>query len=229
MLEAGDAFTGSGELGDHTHGEAIVAAFNVMELDVLALGPKDLAVGRDALAERLSEARFQVVSANAYDEDGRRRVTGPIAWVERGGHTIAVVGLTRVEPAAGFVVREPLAELQQVMPDVLARTNAVILLTNIAFEDAQGLARAVPEIDLIVGGLPGALPDHAVEVPGSGALAVVAEKPQPGHTGRRVGRLSVMLQPDGTFVDPDWATVSLGPEIADDPEMKRVLEGFSIQ
>jgi 2',3'-cyclic-nucleotide 2'-phosphodiesterase (5'-nucleotidase family) len=221
---------GGGELGDATRGEVIVAAMNQIAYDAMALGPNELELGADVLAQRLAEAEFPVLSANVVRAGSKELYVPPYVVIERGGHHIGVIGLTRqVDPVpAGFEVRDPVAALTAILPEVSRKAETIILLTNLDFESAQEATVLAPGVDLIVAANPRLVPDHAVLVGSSSVLAVTAEKPASRHTGRRIGRLNVTVGQDGSLNNPSWSTDSLDGSIADDSAMDAPLKKYEV-
>jgi 2',3'-cyclic-nucleotide 2'-phosphodiesterase (5'-nucleotidase family) len=228
LLDTGDALIGDGLLGDSTMGEAIIEGMNLMQYDAMALGPKELALGPVVLRERMQAASFPVLSANVLASDSDQLVAQPYVVLEIGGHKVAVIGLTRppTEDLDNFEVRSPEEALPEVVAEAVDLADTVILLTNLPFETAQELAQGVPDIDLLVAALPVLLPDRPVRLADAGALAVTADQPLPKHTGRRVGRLVAVVASDGSLTNESWASVPMGPEISDDPQMSILLEAY---
>lgn len=232
LLDTGDALVGGKRHGrttpgDLTNGEVVVAAMNAMAYDAMALGPYELSLEPEALAERLASAEFAVVSANAYRTDGRR-IVAPFVVRPVGDHRVAIVGLTRPpeDDVPGARVRDPRDELVRVLPDVLSQAGTVVVITNMEFEQASELLRDVPGLDLVVAARPFRLPDRAVPLAEPGALAVTAEWPSPGHTGRRVGRLAVTVTSDGELANQTWSTMNLDGTWTDDAAMTALLALF---
>jgi 2',3'-cyclic-nucleotide 2'-phosphodiesterase (5'-nucleotidase family) len=228
LLDTGDALVGGAELGDLTAGAAIVAGMNLMDYDAMALGPKELGLGLDTLRQRIEEASFPFVSTNAVLESSGELLAPPYAVVEVGALHAAIVGLTRPPDVAleGIQVVDPREALARYLPEAAAQADLVILLTNVPFDQAVVLASEVPGIDLVVSALPVAFPVEAVRVPGTATLAVTAEMPMPGHTGRQIGRLTATVQPDGSLAGESWAAVPLDSFIVDDPEMAELLQRY---
>jgi 2',3'-cyclic-nucleotide 2'-phosphodiesterase (5'-nucleotidase family) len=141
---------------------------------------------------------------------------------------VAIIGLTRPpeEELADVEILDPEKTLLEAVPDVSKQADTVVLLTNLPFETAQHLAKTVPGLDLVVAALPGQLPDRAVRIAETGVLVVAADQPSVGHTGRRVGRLQASLESDGSLTGESWASVPMGPEFADDPEMDALLKQY---
>ncbi len=228
LLDSGDALIGGGALGDKTKGEAIVAGMNLMAYDAMALGPKELSLGLDLLRQRMKEAEFPILSANVVLSGTQELVAQPYVILERGGHRLGVIGLTRVpdKPQAGFQVLDPEQAAARYLPQVSAKADTVILLTNMSYQTALELAGAVQGIDLVVAALPGQLPRQVAKAPVTGTMVVVAEQPVAKHTGRQVGGLVVTLGADGTLSDPVWEVVPMSGQIADDPQMKALLNKY---
>jgi 2',3'-cyclic-nucleotide 2'-phosphodiesterase (5'-nucleotidase family) len=230
VLDAGDAWVG-GELavlGDFTQGEAIVAGMNMMGYDAMALGPKELSLGPDVLRERMAEATFAVLSANVVLESSGEPVADPYTVLDVAGHRVGIVGLTRMPeaPQPGFQVLDQQQATAQTVAEVADQADTVILLTNTGYRSALEIAGAVPGIDLVVAGLPDQLPRAAVRAPGTGTIAVTAEQPVLAHTGRRVGKLAVTLGSDGSLSGESWESVQMDGQLADDPVMAALLDGY---
>lgn len=231
VLDTGDALVGGGELGDYTEGKVIVEGFNLLGVDAMAIGTKEVELGPETLGARMAEAEFAMLSANLRSTATGERFTEGYAFFDRGGHRVGVIGLTRamLTPPDGFDVRDPMEGLNEVLPEVLAQTSTVILLTNVDFDRAQEIVRHAPDVDLVIAANPERVPDHVLDVPGTGTLAIVAEKPSARHTGRRVGRFDVTVGVDGTLTDAAWSKRALDDKLADDAAMNRLLERYEIQ
>jgi 2',3'-cyclic-nucleotide 2'-phosphodiesterase (5'-nucleotidase family) len=228
LLDAGDALLGSGKLGEKTKGEAIIAGMSLMGYDAMALGPKELSLGVDLLRQRIGEANFPILSANAVLAGSEQLVAEPYTVLEVGGHRVGVIGLTRSQGTApaGFQVLDPQQAAERYVSEVRQKAGTVILLTNLEYSAALALARAVPGIDLVVGALPDQAPTQTVRVPDTGTLVLVADLSSAGHSGRRVGVLLVTLGSDGSLTGESWQSRWMDQTIADDPAMQALLDKF---
>lgn len=228
LLDTGDALIGGGVLGEKTRGQAIVAGMNLMAYDAMALGPKELSLGLDLLRQRMAEAEFPILSANAVLSGTQELVAQPYVVLEIGGHRLGVIGLTRVpdRPLAGFQVLDPQGAVARYLPEVAGQADVIIVLTNMTYRTALALADAVPGIDLVVAALPDKLPGRVAKAPGTGTMVVVAEQPVARHSGRQVGRLVVTLGVDGTLTELSWEVKPMTRQIADDPMMKALLSRY---
>jgi 2',3'-cyclic-nucleotide 2'-phosphodiesterase (5'-nucleotidase family) len=228
LFDTGDALAGGGWLGDLTDGKVIVAGMNQMGYDAMALGPEELGLGPEKLDERMGEADFPTLSANVVLSATGELLAQPYAVLEVGDRRLGALGLTRVpaETPTEFRVLDPGEAATRYLPELAREVDTVVVLTNQTYRSALALAQDVPGIDLLIAARPGQLPEHAVRVPGTGTLVVTAEQASPRHSGRRVGRLGVMLGSDGSLSGEQWESVWMDPSIADDPSMAELVEGF---
>ncbi|MBN1136765.1 MAG: bifunctional metallophosphatase/5'-nucleotidase [Anaerolineae bacterium] len=198
---------------------------SLMGYDAMALGPRELSLGVDLLRQRMGEASFPILSANAVLAGSQDLVAEPYTILDVSGYKIGVIGLTRAEAAApsGFQVLDPQQAAERYVPEVHEKADTVILLTNLEYNAALALARVVPGIDLLVGALPSQFPTQSVRAPDTGTLVVVADLATTGHSGRRVGVLLVTLGSDGSVTGEFWSARWIDKGIPDDPDMQALL------
>ena len=228
LLDTGDALKMGEGAESRTMGAEIVAGMNLMGYDAMAIGPFELELGAPALQERLADAEFPMLSANVLWSGDNGYVGEPYTILQVGPYRVGVIGLTRT-PAnqlAGFEVIPPEEVLASLVPEVEEQADTVIVLTNLSYRSSLDLARAVPGIDLVVAALPRQLPERAVRAAETGALVITAEQALPRHAGRRVGKLEVVIDSDGTWMDEAWKSIAMGPEFVDDPAMAVLLSKF---
>jgi 2',3'-cyclic-nucleotide 2'-phosphodiesterase (5'-nucleotidase family) len=228
VLDTGDALAGGDRLGDTTEGRVIVAGMNLMGYDAMAIGPQELALGLDALRQRMAEAEYPWLSANVVLADGEL-LARPYEIFQFGDHRVGVIGITRppTEPDSAIQVVDPEETLARYTPEVAQQAETIVLLTNLEYQVAQALAAAVPDMDLVIAGLSEQLPSQAVRVPGTGTLLVAAEQPVLLHTGRFVGELHATVNVDGSLSGESWMAMPMTNGFADDPAMRALLEEYS--
>jgi 2',3'-cyclic-nucleotide 2'-phosphodiesterase (5'-nucleotidase family) len=178
------------------------------------------------LQQRIAEAQFVVLSANAVRATTGAPVADPYALREYDGHTVAIVGLTGGQGTDEITVRDPVAVASKVVAEVVSRADVVIILSHAGPSLDQQIAEVVPGIDLIVsGGKFGqiTMPQSSESTPaprGSGdaeTLVFHADEASPGHAGRRIGVARLVFDDQGRIVEHDWQRLRLGPEIESDP------------
>ena len=167
LLDGGDVNTGVPE-SDLLDAEPDFKAMALLGYDAMAVGNHEFDKPPAVLAKQRQWATFPMLSANIYR--GAQRVFEPYRIFERGGYSIAVLGLTTddtpklVLPSnlAGLHLRKPADEAALLVPQLRARADMVIAATHMGhYPDARhginapgdvAMARAVNGLDLIVGG-----------------------------------------------------------------------------
>ena len=159
MLLAGD-FLSSSVASTIFKGEQMIAALNAAGLDVATLGNHEFDFGGDILLQRMAEARWQWVVANATDRITGKPVGGASPYIIRtvGALKVAILGLCSTEglPAdriARVEISDPIRAAARYLPMIRReRADVIIALTHLTFDQDRQLAERFPEIDLIVGG-----------------------------------------------------------------------------
>jgi 2',3'-cyclic-nucleotide 2'-phosphodiesterase (5'-nucleotidase family) len=230
LLDAGDSLFGDGFLGQQTQGKGVVEAMNLLGYDAMALGGGDMRLGLDTLRHRRAEAEFPFLSANVVLSGTETLFTEPYIIKEMGDHRVAIIGLT--EPGAADAVQgavtvlNPIEMARRYVAEVSAKAGTIIVLSHMGVEGSIKLAEEVEGIDLIVSGGGQMSPDQAVQNETMGTLIVQAEVAGPGHAGRTVGVARLQIDSQGEIKSYQWATVSLRPDFADDPEMRDLLSRY---
>src|SRR5215813_8270436 len=155
MLDAGEMFSGT-LVSDMFLGVPVVQVMNAIGYDAAAVGTNEFNFGIHVLAARAREANFPMLSANADSPIGEIQVA---AIFNAQDVRIAVIGLTtedlsrtgRPQNVKYVDVADAVRTVESVLPRVRDRADCIILLTNVARSVEQRLARAFPEIRLIVG------------------------------------------------------------------------------
>ena len=223
LLDAGDSLTGDTDPARKSQGQTSVTVMNMLGYDAMALGPQDLSLGLGVLQQRMAEAKFAVLSANAIISATGELLAKPYVIREFGGRKVAVVGLSGSGGTAEIAVRDPQKTVQTIVAQLASQADIVILLSHAGESMDQKIADAVPGIALIVSSGPFALamPWRSEK---TGTFIVHADEAAPGHAGRRIGISTLAFEPSGKVSQPNWQRIDLGPEIADDPAMTEWIQ-----
>ena len=167
LLDGGDVNTGVPE-SDLQDAEPDFKGMNMLGYDAMAVGNHEFDKSPAVLAKQRQWLNFPMLSANIYQ--GGKRLFEPYRIFERGGYKIAVLGLTTDDTAkmvlpanvVGIEFRKPAAEAARLVPQLRKQADMVIAATHMGhYTDAKSgvnapgdveMARAVPGLDLIVGG-----------------------------------------------------------------------------
>lgn len=201
-----------------TQGETSVAAMNLMDYDAMALGPNELALGLSVLRQRIAEAEFAVLSADAVLSDTGELVAVPYTLRAFDGYQVAIIGLSGGGGVPGILILDPLETAQNVVTQVMPLADVIILLSHAGTSIDQQIAENVPGIDLIISGgkFELATPWRSEK---TGTLILHADEASPGHAGRRLGIARLTFDTQGQLVEQAWQRLDLSQDIPEDPEM----------
>jgi 5'-nucleotidase / UDP-sugar diphosphatase len=210
VLSAGDINTGVPE-SDLLNAEPDIQLMNAIGFDVMELGNHEFDNPREVLMEQKSWAKFPFICANAIMKDSGKTLVQPYIIKEFEGLKVAIFGLitdtmpTLVLPAniADLTFKNPIDVAKELVPKLKAEADIVIALTHLGFYKDGGneigdieLAKAVPDIDVIVGGHTHTALTAAEKV---GKTLIV----QAGAYSQYVGRLDLVVNTDSNTVTAD--------------------------
>lgn len=159
VCDGGDWFQGTPE-GQIGQGLGFLRAFALVGHDGAAVGNHEFDHGVDVFLRHLKEAPLPALLANVRQPDGTPLPgTRDYAVVERGGLRVALVGLlTTSTPSIthrqtkDLLWEDPGKALSRVRAELGGKVDLVIPVTHIGVEGDRALARAHPDLPLIVGG-----------------------------------------------------------------------------
>ncbi len=164
LLNGGDVFA-RGKLHYHFFGEPEFAVMNLQKTDAMVAGNHEFSSTGDAaesykiLKKRLAQSRFPVLAANVSctsDEHSLKRLKADTV-IKCGGIRIGIIGLTQrstASPMSGSILEfdDPIECAKRIFDATAAKSDIVIALTHIGFENDKRLAREVPGLSAIIGG-----------------------------------------------------------------------------
>ena len=224
LLDAGNALIGQ-DLSMKSKGMVIVDAMNAMGYDAMAIGGLDLQEGLDAFLDAMKEARFAAVACNVVSIASGKPLLQPYTIIQRNGGRFGILGvsgsdlLTAADASSRLKVLDAVETVRQYLPEVRKQSDVVIVLSQLGLEGSKALAEAVTGLDIIVSGGTTELLESPVQV---GDTLVV----QAGYNGEWLGRLDVGLASAGKLTEPKVQIITLGPEIADDPDLAQLVEDY---
>jgi 5'-nucleotidase len=157
---AGDTISPS-VMSGFLHGEQMIAAWNLLGLDVATFGNHEFDFGPTVLRARMQESRFAWLSANVFDRASGLPFGGarPEYLLDRGRVSVGLFGLTLPDtaetssPGPGVEFREPVAAARGAVGRLRSRGRPVLVaVTHQTMEADAALARGVPELALVIGG-----------------------------------------------------------------------------
>jgi 2',3'-cyclic-nucleotide 2'-phosphodiesterase (5'-nucleotidase family) len=196
LLDAGDAFQGT-FVSNSSRGQAMVEVMNLAGVDAFALGNHEFDWGVETLQARMGQASFPVLAANLETDAGATpEGVSPYVILQAGDVRVGVLGMTyhdlqtivRASAIEGLRSTPPVEAVRRYLPEVKEQSDLAIVLSHLGFEGDQALARAVPEIPLIVGGHSHGAPRGGYQV-GDTTLAYA------GANGQYLGEVVLQFDP----------------------------------
>jgi len=218
LLDGGDMFTGT-MVSDETFGKPMIEVMNHLGYAAVALGNHDFDYGLAELRNRLKEARFPLLSANVTGVQEVRPYT--ILTVK--GVRIGVIGLTvenlltvtHPKNLKTITVNSIVDAVGETLPKVRPLSDFVILLAHISFEEQLRVAKAFPEIRLIVAGHP-----HQPRATQVGQTLIV----EAGSSAQYVGKVEIRL----SGKTPESMTSEMIPvrNVPPNPEIQSIIAPY---
>lgn len=212
FLHAGDAVQGTLYF-NLFKGAAEFEFLNALEVDAMCLGNHEFDNGPAQLARMLSAARFPVLASNvdaAAQPDLAQRIQPYVirrfatnaASVrpdgQKGGEPVAIIGSTTpttpliTKDVGGVRFADPAPVLRKLVRELESQgVNKIILLSHNGYEADLALARAVPGLDVIVGGHSHTLLGDAQKL---SALGLAPSGPYPTHVDGPAGAPVLVVQ-----------------------------------
>ncbi len=191
MLDAGDSFFGT-MISNMFGGAPMIDVMNAIGYDAATLGNHEFSFGIDGLARRIEQAQFPFVSANT---NAGLDTIGDAAIFTAQGIKIAVIGLTTPDVmrtghpknAQDVEVIDAVRGAEAVLPRVRGIADFIIFLAHLRPEEEIELAKAFPEVRLIVSGYDHTALEQPLQV---GNTSIV----RTGSNGKYVGRLDLTFE-----------------------------------
>jgi len=221
ILDGGDMFTGT-MISDEFFGKPMIEILNKLGYGAVALGNHEFDYGVPELRNRLKEARFPVLSANV---SGIPEVQ-PYTILNVKGLRIGVIGLTvenltdvtHPKNLATIKVAKPVDALRDILPKVRPLADLIFLVVHVTFDEQVQLAKAFPEIRLIVAGHP-----HTLRATQVGQTLIV----ETGVSTQNVGKVEIRL--NGRTIDSMTSQTIPVRGVPKDPEIQAVIAPYERQ
>ena len=252
VLSAGDITLGDPR-SNICENMPMVEGMNLVGYDAMTIGNHEFDFGFEAFRKMQEKAKFPFLSANMYKEGGTEFVGKD--YIEKkfdDGLKVAVLGLTTRETESisgqglkgNLTMSDPVETAKIQVPILKKKNDIVIVLSHLGFYDTDKsfdgyegdnyLAKAVPGIDLIVGGhtqrqleSPVKIGDtHIVQTEGLGKWVGRIDF---YFQGKKIVRTEYKLYPVNLKEKKDKGYKLLGDEIKENKAMVDMLNGFKCE
>ena len=206
------------EIGFTALKEMAYAAFNV--------GPRDLLLGIEQLNYFSNTSGIPFLSANLFQ--GEARVFQPFAF-----HTVhlkdlqgqvAIIGVISQQfeiyaenASADLILKAPENVLKEFIPQLSSECEFIVLLVHAGIDEAKALAKAFPQIDVIIVG------DEQSEALREPVFVADTVLLNPGTKGKALGMLDIRWDKGEKNTDSHFELLTLSERIPDSPRMTDLL------
>lgn len=229
-INAGDDFQGT-PVSSISKGRSQIEILNVVDPDVFTIGNHEFDYGWDNIAKLLPDIKFDIYGANVLDKETNEPLLKEYKIYEFNGKKIAILGVTS-DDLAGLTLSENLEGIKIVgqieavkkLVAELKKKNIhlIIAATHIGIGNDKELAKAVPELDLIVGGHSHTYLDEAVIV---GNTYII----QAGSSGRYIGEFKFLCD-EKEITDFNYKLIEVISEnISPSEDVKKIVDKYENQ
>lgn len=229
LVLAGD-FLSPSTMSSMFQGGQMIAGLNAVGLDLATFGNHEFDFGEAVTAQRMQESRFAWVSSNVLDPKTGQPFGSAVRFAlrELGGIRVAFIGLTTPETQTlskggkSLKILPPIpAAKEAVAAARRAKADVIVALTHQFMADDKALARAVPEIDLILGGH-----EHDPLNATVGKTLIL----KTGSEAVALGRIDLAVTLGRSRkVEPTWELIPVTDQIPDAPEVAALVKGYEAQ
>ena len=157
ILDAGDIFfssdivTGIKKDQSILRAQTLVDGYNIIGCEVLNIGARDFAEGRDFLRELEQTASFPFISANIIDKNSEEHLFDSYKIISKSNLQIGVLGLaTRLpEHVDDLALLDPIEQGRKVLAELEKKSDYQIVLFNGTFKEAEAAKDSLLSADFI--------------------------------------------------------------------------------
>lgn len=205
----------------------IAAEFMLEAMDWLGysagnIGEGDLVFGDGFLRERAEQLRFPLVSASVLT--GGAAVFPETTVVSVGGIQVGIVGVVsdgfgeyveeHSDPGSPLEVRETASAMRRGLELIEGEADLKVLLAHVPYPELPGLLADVPGYDIVISGhdTDSIWIDQPEWIHGAHVVQI-------GWDGKRVGRLDLEIDEQGTLVEVTGTSTAMDSRWPDHPQM----------
>ena len=190
VLDGGDINNKGDMLPGVTRGRALYEVMGMIGYDAAAPGNHDFVYGVEHLQDLARWGAFPVLCLNALDEAGHRVLPGSQIF-DVDGVRVGVIGVTVQRGEGTLSLEDTCPLLAQEAERLEPETHLLVAVCHLSSAQCSEASRAVPAIDVFVGGHSHEALQEPIVVGETGALVIEA-----GESARYVGSLKVKVDLD---------------------------------
>lgn len=199
LFDIGDFMDKWHPLTEATDGQINIDLMNEAGYNAVTIGNNEgIGNSHDQLQHLFDHAQFDVILDNLYQKNGQRpKFAQPYKIMEtHAHHKVGIIGMTACYPLTYGPNGWSIKEVDEVLPGVIAelkaqKVSAIILLSHLGLPTDRRLAKAYPELDLILG-------SHTHHLLPQGEQVNRTMLAAAGKYGQNIGDVQLTFADDGT-------------------------------
>lgn len=228
IISGGDIFSGDPFTDQyHDPGYPMIDLMNRTGYDLTVVGNHDFDYGQQVLQKRLEQANFPLLLANLIDRTPEiEKMIDQYLMTLDNSIILNFVGLletssngtpsTALDNIIGITFNDPATTFERYK--TATDQSALILLSHMGVKDDRKHAEKFPETDLIIGG-------HSHTKIFTPELVNGVMITQAGGKGYYVGKITLTFK-GNQLINKSGKLIQLNDTIADDPEIKKVVDQY---
>jgi len=213
----------------------MIRGMSEMGYDAVAIGERDLQLGRETLLDLASRYSLPLVCANVIDTETKKLLVQPYVIVERGGKSFFGGGAVKIGIFGVLSPRylvpvnrpgetplkatDPIEASKRVIGELKKKgCNAIIALAHVTVPEASRIASIGGIAAIVMGHSTTHLRDPRFD---NGAIVI-----QGGREGRYIGDVQFEIDPHGGVVSVEGEVPALGKEYKDDPHFAALISQY---
>ena len=235
FLEAGDRFTGTA-FYTLTKSKYLLPLFQMMPYDAATLGNHEFDDNLNETVSFISKWHSPILAANILSSarEPISQYIRPSAIIERNGRKIGIIGVTTPEINILSGTAIEITPIKKAIASEIKKLraqniNIIIVLSHIGLTQDIKMAKALPDIDIIVGGHSHSLLTNDVKNPHRrGAYPITVNKGKTlivscGMGGQYVGKLQAEFNKNGDVISYRGDTIAMSADINDDKKAAQII------
>ena len=242
LFDSGDTTHGYTALPRAFHGASTIAVMNALKYDAMVPGNHEFQYHAVDTVRNKAASEFPWVCADVIYEKSGETFGPPYVILDEDGIRVAVLGLTNdwvstvpktyvAGPELGLKALPGIEVASKLVPELRQKADVVVVLIHLGYGADQALAKAVPGIDIILGGhshyrltSPKMVASGQPGVFSLGMVPIV----QAGYCGMDMGRTRLIFHRDDSgkysLMSCKGELIRINATVPDDPEIASLIK-----
>jgi 2',3'-cyclic-nucleotide 2'-phosphodiesterase (5'-nucleotidase family) len=232
LVDAGDLMTGN-LICDMEYrgaeGGALIEMMNYIGYDCMVIGNHEFDKPIENARKLMEIAEFPMLCANLVDSSGNDFTNAKYEIFDYSGLKVGVIGITYHQMLGmatprnlkGFFSTDPAGKVREIVGEIDGKTDLIIVLSHLGYDNDKALAERIENVDIIVGGHSHYRTQQPENV--NGVLVV-----QAGSYTRNLGRLDLTVAGDTIHSYSGQLLTTFAADTKVQPELQSFIDSFAV-